>query len=55
MADAKVGGGLFPALSGRGGVRIKYNFGQKPMTHKPPSEQYITVVAARNIGNNQVQ
>ena len=50
MTGAKVGSGLFPAISGKGGVQIKYNLGhnpvERPMVHKPPSEQFTTVAAA---------
>ena len=46
--SAKVGGGLFPAVSGMGGARIRCNFGgdpQRPLRLPPPSPDYVAVGA----------
>ena len=46
--SAKVGGGLFPAVSGYGGARIRCNFGgdpQRPLRLPPPSRDYVAVGA----------
>ncbi len=31
-----VGAGLFPALSGQDGCRVRWNLGQRPFAHPPP-------------------
>ncbi len=31
-----IGAGLFPALSGKGGCRVRWNLGQRPFRHAPP-------------------
>lgn len=43
--SAVVGSGLFPALSGGKGVKVRYNFGFKreKMIHTPPVEDFRTI------------
>ncbi len=43
---AAVGAGLFPALSGKNGARVRCNWGadeSRPMQHAPPASEYRAV------------
>jgi hypothetical protein len=45
--SAAAGSNIFPVISGKGGIGIKYNFGNAgQMLHSPPSPEYKTVSEA---------
>ena len=42
----RVGGALYPAISGDAGAKIRVNLGQSTMRLAAPSGEYVTVIAA---------
>ncbi len=51
--SATVGAGLFPALCGKGGARVRCNWGgdaERPMRHGPPSGDYRVMGLAMEAG-----